>query len=94
MDDKAKEKFLLGFGRACDFTAPLGRELCEEGPRVFAYPTDFFCVCCDGCGCKSCNRTGEEAERVRLKAARSRGKAQRKAARERKAREPWASQTS
>jgi hypothetical protein len=76
-------KQFLGFGRARDYTAPEGHELVEEGRRVYAYPSDFFCTRCEGCGCKSCKWTGEEAVAARLRAARRRGRAARKAARER-----------
>lgn len=71
---------LLGEGKARDFKAPEGHCLMEKGREVYACPNDYFCAACDGCGCKSCKYTGEEAVRVRLKRARAAGKAARKAA--------------
>jgi len=61
-----QEKRFLGEGKSRTFAsqAKPGEILIEEGRRVYAVDAaNFFCNACDGCGCRSCHWTGEQAKR-------------------------------
>jgi hypothetical protein len=62
-------KRFLGVGRASQFMNQLKPgEVCEEeGKNVFAIDESDFCQSCDGCGCRFCNFTGDESERLKCR---------------------------
>ena len=51
----------IGAGKATDYIVTIGHSLIEIDGGVYEVDEKFFCEKCDGCGCRTCDFTGESS---------------------------------